>query len=197
MRRLLTPLAVLPVLSFATPALGQDFGLQGDFTLALERVFGFHWTTTQRDAVPEGVDDDTSHTVFGVGWSRPETAHHNPRAGFDYFVIDQLSIGGSLGFWTSGGDRDGDGFMFFPRVGYAISFGDSAGFWPRGGLAYYSENNWDQLTIGAEGMFFFRPQPDWAILTGPTLDLGVTGDAGGADFTQHSVGITFGLLGRF
>jgi hypothetical protein len=184
----------------STAALAQDLGLQGDLTLGIERAFGFHWTTTSWDNVPPDQDNDTSHTVVGIGWYRAETAHHNPRVGLDYFIVDQLSLGGSLGFWSAGGDRDGDGFMIFPRVGYVIPFGDIAGFWPRGGLAYYSEGggqNWDQLVLGAEGSFYVRPLPDWAILFGPTMDLGVTGGVGDADFNQHSIGLTFGLLGRF
>jgi hypothetical protein len=91
--------------------------------------------------------------------------------------------------------------LLYPRIGYGIGLGDSVTFWPRGGLTSYSEEEsggapeYTQLALSGEAMFVVWPRNGWGILMGPTLDLGITGEAGDADFQQRALGITFGMLG--
>ena len=183
-------------------AMAQDFGSQGTVTLSAERVFGLHYTHTRIEVNGGPADGDVSHsdvTTFGIGWYRSETAFNNPRAAADFFVIDRLSLGGSLGFYLWGDDGDLQGLIFAPRVGYAAPLSDAISIWPRGGLTFLSEEaddtDYTQFALSGECMFAFFPQETWAILAGPTLDLGLTGDREDDDFSQYSFGIHAGIMG--
>jgi len=183
-------------------AMAQDFGSQGTVTLSAERVFGLNWTHSRRE-FPNNNVDRSSITTFGIGWYRSESAFNNPRAAADFFVIDRLSLGGSLGFYLWGDDGDRQGIIFAPRVGYAAPLSEAISIWPRGGLTFYSEeppgggDDYTQFALSGECMFTFFPQDTWAILAGPTLDLGLTGDEGDNDFSQYSFGIHAGIMGVF
>jgi hypothetical protein len=173
----------------------QTFGDQGTVTLSLERAFGFHWVGTDIER-----QRHSDLIVFGFGWYRSETAYHNPRAGVDGFIIDHLSLGGTVGIYGWGADGNRVGFLISPRVGYGAMLGKSVGIWPRGGFTFFSEDenhgrNYNQFAISGECMFAFFPQSSWSILVGPTMDLGLFGRAGNDDFHQHSVGLAVGMMG--
>lgn len=178
-------------------ALAQPIGEQGDLVLNFERMFGMHWWSNEYE--PDGGGDDVERdgTVIGFGWQRHGGTYNAPRVGFDGFVIDQLSIGGSLGFYSRGGDDDGDGLILYPRVGYAIPLAASWAFWPRGGVSYSDAEDITRVALSGEGQFLWFPQPSWAVMFGPTLDLGISGSAGDGDFTDHNFGIQFGGVGIF
>lgn len=185
------------VLAVGSTAQAQELGEQGTAVLAAERLFGINFQSSS----VEDADEDRDVSSVGFGWLRSEAAYHVPRAAFDYFVTDGLSIGGSVGFFVIGNDGDHTGFLIAPRVGYAFMFNDWAGFWPRGGLTYFNEEpgntDYSQFALTLEGMFAFVPGEEWAILLGPTIDLGLAGEVGDRDFTQHAFGITTGLAGMF
>lgn len=188
---------VLSLGSFAaTAAFAQARPREGQAVIALERVFGFHSLHTEIEGQP---DRDVS--AFGLLWLRSESAFHQPRAAFDFFVTDGLSLGGSVAYYSWSGDSDRNGFLLYPRIGYGIGLGDSVTFWPRGGLTYFSEEDagggttYDQVAMSFEAMFVLWPRQSWGIQIGPTLDLGMSGSAGDADFSQRAFGITFGMLG--
>jgi hypothetical protein len=190
-------------LALAAPgtANAEDFPAEGSAAVAVERPFGIHLQHSSSD------DQDYERDVsgFGVGWLRSESAYHQPRAAFDYFVADSLSVGGAVGLYFWGADGNRSGFLLAPRVGYAIMLSEAIAFWPRGGVTYYSEEendtSYSQFGLSAEGMFVFMPQESWGILAGPTLDFGVVGEReaeqGDADFHQYAIGITTGLMGLF
>ncbi len=128
----LTPLgslAALGALTFA-PAASAQAVPQGTFTVAAERMVGLGITFGQ------GGDP-----VFGTGlfWGGQGVLDF-PRIGVDYFVIDGLSIGGSLGLrYTSAGT----GFFqagILPRIGYAFALSSSIDFWPRGGIGFVTND---------------------------------------------------------
>jgi hypothetical protein len=194
-------LAVTLLSTFASGvASAQPLPKKGGVAIALERGFGFTTTHTEIEG-----QEDRDVTAFGLMWMRSETAFHQPRAAVDFFVTDGLSLGGALGFYSWGGDGDRSGFLLYPRVGYGIGLGHSVTLWPRGGLSYYSEEEsgggakYTQLAISGECQFLLWPTRSWAIMLGPTLDLGVSGEVSGgpndADFSQRSIGLTFGMLG--
>jgi hypothetical protein len=164
-------------------------------TIAIERAFGFHMLHTEIG------DQERDLSALGLLWLRSESAFHQPRAAIDFFLTDGLSLGGSVAFYSWGGDADRDGFLLAPRVGYAIGLGTSATFWPRGGITYFNEEEaggspeYTQLGLTGEAMFVIWPRRDWGILLGPTLDLGFSGEVGNEDFHQRAFGVTFGLLG--
>lgn len=187
------------------PALGQSWGKKGSVTLSVERVFGLHWMHTEitNPSAPPSPSNpsDRTLTVFGIGWYRSETAYHNPRAAIDFFITDNLSLGGAIGLYAWGSDGDRQGFLIAPRIGYAVRLSDRVGLWPRGGFTYFSEEpagggaNYTQFALSGEAMFAFLFQDSWAILAGPTLDLGLAGGVGDANFRQHSLGLAIGLMG--
>ena len=196
MRHLIASSIGLAALLMAATSSAQ-IGEQGDLALGFERMFGIHWWHNKYD--PDGPGDDvtTSGTVIGFGWQRHGGSYNAPRVAFDGFVIDQLSLGGSFGFYSIGGDGDGDGVIVYPRVGYAISLAESWAFWPRGGVSYSDVDRETRVALSGEGQFLWFPQPSWAIMFGPTLDLGVGGSRPNGDFTDHNLGLQVGGVGVF
>jgi len=189
--------AAAALMAFSSAGKAQTFGDKGTVTLSLERAFGFHWMGTDFDRPGNNHRD---LIVFGFGWYRSETAYHNPRAGVDGFVIDHLSLGGTVGIYGWGGDSDRTGFIISPRVGYGAMLGKSVGIWPRGGFTFFSEEadggpNYNQFALSGECMFAFFPQSSWSIILGPTMDFGLFGNVGNTHWHQHSVGLAVGMMG--
>lgn len=207
MRTLFSIGACLFTLGAALPAKAQTFGQAGDVSLGAERVFGLHSTTVSSRVGPRDARRSATRTTFGIGWHGDTSPFNRPRIGVDVFVIDQLSVGGSLAFFVNSGDRGVRGrdsaILFAPRVGYALMFSDVAGFWPRGGLTYWTENDpdRDQLALSLEGMFVIFPAPRFGFHVGPVVDIGFAGDAVPAPFDargrERSFGVALGVNGFF
>jgi hypothetical protein len=219
MRKVVTTLLGLAVASASGSALaaGGEFSSQGTVAFSADRLFGLYITHTDIDydppfPAPYGVSQEIDSTEIGLLWqgSQRLSPYSVPRVAVDGFVIDHLSLGGTVGFASTNmnGDIDGadqSGFIFGPRVGFATMFNKWAGIWPRGGFTYYTFNgdndlDYDQFALTAEVMFVLQPAEGFAFLVGPSFDFGLTGhiDAGpaGADLHQHSFGIlTVGLMG--
>ncbi len=176
----------------------QEFYRAGKISVALERGFGIHYTSQEFDP-DNGPSNDFDATAIGLGWYGALSAYHWTRGAVDGFITDQLSIGGSLGFFSHSGDADDDGFLFAPRVGYAIPLSRVFTFWPRGGVTFYDTANRSVFGLSGEAMFVASPSPSWGILFGPTLDLGFIGDAGNdVDYTEFAIGFpAVGLMGTF
>jgi hypothetical protein len=161
----------------------QTFGQQGDVSFAAERLMGLYI-----------VDADGRDSDFALGFGGPPPCcfgpFNSPRLGIDGFIIDSLSLGGSL---VVGHDADPDNtwFLVAPRVGYAIGIGRSFGFWPRGGLTLWNGNGNDDGGVALTGEALFYGTPDqWGFLFGPTLDFQVD------DPHWHALGLmTAGVFG--
>jgi hypothetical protein len=176
-------LAALAALSVSNQAAAGDetFGKQGQMAFSADRLFGVNFnkfTTNYKQNSPNGQTEaewEDSSTQVGLLWSQSTASYSAfngtgldgttrpnpsaiPRLSFDYFVIDGLTLGGSLGYISLGGTQsvtkfntpagpaalppDHDhtsvtGFAFAPRVGYAYMFNDVIGIWPRGGFTYF------------------------------------------------------------
>lgn len=197
--RIGTAALAVSTLVFVSAARAQPFYQAGQVSIALERGFGIHHVSSTRE--PDvGAEQDFDATVIGVGWAGAVTPLHYTRAAIDGFITDQLSLGGSLGFFSQSGDWEGNGFIFSPRVGYAIPLSRVFTFWPRGGFTYYDIGDTHLIALSGEAMFVASPHPSWGILFGPTLDFGFTGEQGGdnADYTAFSIGFpAVGLMGTF
>jgi len=197
---------VFGLLGVSSVAQAQDsFGKPLDVSFAVERPFGFYWTSANVDPPGPG-DFDIDGNGFALGWS--QDGHYSglqiPRFGVDVFVIERLSVGGALGFmsWDVENDdgdtiADRDGFIFAPRVGYFIDFSEHFGFWPRGGFTYYTMDDPDQheFLLTLEGYFTFAPRDGFGFLFGPTIDFGLSGEYDDADFNERSLGIMIGMFG--
>jgi hypothetical protein len=183
------------------PVLAADFGKAGNVSVALERTFGIHYANTTVDPDGDGPlgSNSDSATAIGFGWYEPITAIHSARAALDVFVIDRLSVGGSIAFFTQTGDNDQDGVLFSPRVGYSFELSKLFTFWPRGGFTYVKVEDRSLFGLTLEPMFVLWPRPSWGVLLGPTLDFEFVGSVGGdSNASQFSIGIpTVGLIATF
>lgn len=162
---------------------------QGTFALSAERLAasnfhfyqgGFTWVN-QFLGAPGQVPFDT------------------PRVGFDYFVIDGLSVGGHLGFgfyvWDNNGGSDSDAWIaLMPRVGYAFSLTDKLTFWPRLGLGVIAGDAApnDTGVLSLEGMFLYDLNKTFALEFGPAIDLPFA-----AGWQDAIVGANAGIVARF
>jgi hypothetical protein len=195
----------------SSQAQAQSLGGRQDVVLGVERVFGLYSARIVRE---RGNDDIvTRSSSVGLAFQEPVMPLAVPRVAFDYFITQQLSLGGSLGFYSQdpGEDPgilndDSGGFLFAPRVGYAIPFNTEWGVWFRGGLTYFSweADNDDSVSLMAltgEATFYFMPAPSVGFTGGPLMDLGFAGDeqfgVNEGDFDARLLGIGFGMFARF
>ncbi len=193
-------MAVLAAAGVARAQAGPDFGAQGQLAISAERLFGIHYMRANNttDGEPSSYQ---SATVIAFGWGSDPAGSSfvHSRAGIDYFVIDRLSLGGALGLYSASGHNPqvGDtGFLFAPRVGYAIDLGRVASFWPRGGITYYSHGDWHNVGLTGEANFAFFPRANWAFLLSPFFDLGPFGGGPGArTYSEIALGLSLGIMG--
>lgn len=144
----------------AAAQVATGFGAQGQLAISAERLFGVEYA---RASNCPGGNDNCSATVIGFGWSYAGAASSFvwPRAGLDYFVANNLSLGGAIGLYSGAGHNalvNDTGFIFAPRVGYAIDLGSVASFWPRGGITYYSHADYHNVGITGEANFALFPR---------------------------------------
>ena len=204
----------------STTALAQkaEFGSQGTAAFSADRLFGFYAATEELEFPAPVGDVETDYSHFGFGWQGliHGTPYSVPRFAFDYFIIDGLNIGGSIGYANIEVDPEGppegdrSAFIFAPRVGYVWMFSDVIGFWLRGGFTFHSmeddtgfvddfEESAFALTI--DPVFPIFPTDHFGFVVGPVIDFSVTGerDVGpplnDVDLNYRSFGITAGLIG--
>lgn len=178
------------------------FGSKGQVTFGAERLFGFHWVKNHWET-PDGRTGNSSGTSVGIGWYFAQWLQFNqPRLGVDFFIVDNISLGGALGFFSMSGSNasDIDGFIISPRVGFNVPISDIVKFWPKVGLTFISVDNTRAFGIGGEANFAFFARPNWAFLVSPTLDLAPFGSQDNPngpsnDFSAYSFGASVGILG--
>jgi hypothetical protein len=209
-----TLFAAVTTLTISGTALA-DIAPQGTMVLGAERLFGIVGTGTDTD----GVDSDSTRIslLWGGGPVSPigpmAAPYDRSRIAFDYFIIDNLSLGGSLGFysWSASVEDDdtgdGGGFLLSPRVGYMVDITDMLGFWPRGGFTYVRDSVEDPdvvataTALSVEAPLYILIGRTLAINVGLTIDLGLGGeieqDAPLPDVDQehNQFGIQVGLSG--
>lgn len=221
MRKAISGMALALVTLASGTAFGQEFAVKKTLAVSGDRLFGIYLTQAHAD-VPGG-DWDSDATEIGLLWQGGGlTPYTQPRASVDFFIIDHLSLGGSLAYFNVDGDNEfngafggweGNAFLFAPRVGGAWMFSDVFGIWPRGGLSYYSNGNGDgdhawQLAFTAECAFILSPWQNFAFTLGPAFDIGMVGnyvdDADGNDpeveydVRFHNFGLlSVGVMGYF
>jgi hypothetical protein len=193
-------------LLLAPPAAAQDgpadFGQKGQFVISGERLFGLVLASSSTSEIDDGVEVErtVSYTTFNLLMNPSQfTTYATPRIGFDYLVIDRLTLGGSLGFATGSGEVEQEAagvsqtqdtgswnaFLLAPRVGYAFMFTPVLGIWPRGGITFllggsededgYPKTSSSRLALTMEVPFVITPLPHVGFTFAPTLDLGLTG----------------------
>lgn len=160
MRKPITLALGLAALLIAPTALAQEpaVGQAGTFAISAERLMGYSWTKTKSEGNFDPGDNDVeiegSRTQFDLlARGSVDSPFVAPRLAFDYFVINGLSVGGSIAYYTYEEDdptqttngnsvdldeESGHGFLFAPRVGYLYMFSPVLGIWPRAGITYAS-----------------------------------------------------------
>lgn len=187
---------------------GAGIGSAGNLIVSAERMFGVAFTSEKSEQTVGGVTttQTNSDTGFGLLWNPGTSTPYNvPRVGVDYTVIDGLTVGGSLGFYTQssktkqeqgGASQEQDGpsltaLLFAPRVGYMLQFGDTMGLWLRGGVTYYNISSESESTVGANTVknenginglalsldpaFVITPVSHFGFFAGAMIDFGLTG----------------------
>jgi hypothetical protein len=212
MKRTLTACALGAATLAVTSVSGaQELGTKGDAIFSAERIFGIRGEHVHVDYAA-GEDRNVDATTISIGLARPVVPYNIPRIGFDYMVIDKLSVGGALGYSSIDADENGPGgsetyrdFIFSPRVGYLHMFGKVAGIWPRGGFTYQSTTLEDvasewTLALNIECNFPIVFTPHFGILLGAAFDQSFAGNRDpengpDQDITYRSFGVQVGLFG--
>jgi hypothetical protein len=100
----------------------EVFGAAGQLAISSDAALAVQRRTLS------GVEGGTSHVQLA------------PAA--DYFVINNLSVGGFIGFdYVTSGENDSSRFSLGPRVGYNIPFSDLVSIWPKVGFSFAHTSN--------------------------------------------------------
>jgi hypothetical protein len=186
--------ATLALLALASTALAQD--PSQDTGAGPAHAFG----TAKQMAVSSDASLVVQHATHDV-----TTLSLAPAA--DYFVINNLSVGGSLILeYQSAGDSSATRFGIGPRVGYNFAWTDMLGVWPKLGFSYTHSNHSLSLDAGLNEMvtnsrsgnaftlnlfvpIMFHPVPHFFVGFGPFLDT----DLSGSDkITTYGLKLTIG-----
>lgn len=191
---------------------------QGTLAVGIERVFGIVGTSTDRD----GNERSNTHLSFLYDGAQfgADRAYDRPRVAVDYFIIDNLSLGGALGFYTISAEvedddaGEGSGFLFSPRVGYMVGINERLGFWPRGGFTFVQDSvegpgggdvTDSASALSVEAPLYIGLAQSIAMHVALTIDLGIGGeeeaDLGGIntniDEEHTQFGLQLGMTGFF
>lgn len=113
------------------------------------------------------------------------------RPAFDYFIIDNLSIGGFVGLdYVKVPAGDSTTWGIGPRIGYNIPFSDRFSVWPKVGFSFASTStstdvedplvdgdaNSSNLALNLFAPVMFHPVEHFFLGFGPALDTDLSGD---------------------
>jgi hypothetical protein len=189
-------------ISFARPgpARAEELGNPRNLVFSAERLFGFYLDKQSRDVGGVSLHDDS--TVIGLGWGNAVSMLTTPRLGVDYFLTENFTVGGNLGFVSRSGDGPSNvGVLLGARAGYALRLSHAVSFWPLAGLTYAevstqnTPGSWNVFALTIDAPFTIAPSEGFAFTAGPVLDLGFTGGQNGPDYSEVLFGLMFGLSG--
>lgn len=189
--RTLYPLLVAAVSSVVLSADPASAAPPGEWSVAIERLFGLSRATD--DIETRGSITYTSISLFAkvagdIGYSAPRLA-------FDYLSSSGLTLGGALGYQSisvEGGDVDA--WLFAGRVGYFIRPSSSFGVWPRGGLTHLEQgDDADATALTLEVPLEILMSRGVAFTILPHADIGIGGSIAGLDRTLTELGLQFGF----
>jgi hypothetical protein len=163
----------LPQVAPGSPA--GVFGAKTQLTISSDAGFSISNTSVS------GVDGSTTRVEL--------------RPAIDYFVMDNLSVGGFIGFdYSSDPGGHTTTFSIGPRVGYNLAFSERFSVWPKLGFSYATTSVSEDLTPpgsdttvtqnnSSSGLalnlfvpVMFHPVPHFFLGFGPALDQSLTGD---------------------
>jgi len=186
---LVAVLSALTASSLAAPA--SAAAPPGDWSLAVERLFGITRTSIDSDA------GDTNYTSISLlSKVGGQYGYSAPRFAFDYLLGSGVSFGGALGY-QSLSDGGADAWLIAPRVGYFARPGRSFGLWPRVGLTQvvidYGEDSDTATALTLELPLEFFVSSGVAFTLMPHADIGIGGSNSDVDRTVTEIGLQFGV----
>lgn len=132
----------------APAAATGSFGLANQFVLSTNLDIGVTFSSVG-DSEGEGDTSSSDFLVrFGTNIGRTWS--------LDYFVIDNLSVGGQVSYQTTN-DGDGNTFSLAPRLGYNIGLSDDFSLWPQLTVTFASSKAATQIgdvTVEAKSSSF-------------------------------------------
>jgi hypothetical protein len=158
-KKSLTLVSVAAALAVWSSPAAADPISHGTIALGAERLTGFYHS---KDSI--GPNDVTRNKISLLG-EASNGPYDLPRIGIDGFIIDGLSLGGTLAIGhtaqtdktaVAGGststDSSGTAVLFAPRVGYGVMFSEHVGIWPRGGFSYFTASSDGSGTVSVGGV---------------------------------------------
>ncbi len=157
-------LAALLSFSSTAHAQAQDFGNKGQLAISGDTNLSFTGTSLS--------DNGGSSFTFLI------------QPSVDYFVIDNLSLGGFVAYehtsvspGGTGNSTNVDTFGIGPRVGYDFRIGNSFSFWPKAMIEYATtssstggqsngDNSWE---VGVFAPFLLHPAEHFFLGLGPIV----------------------------
>jgi hypothetical protein len=162
----------------------------GDWSLAVERLFGF--SRVSSDFEPGGSTTTTSVSLFSK--VRGDIGYSAPRLAFDYIASSNISFGGAFGYQSiSIEDEDEDGWLLTGRVGYFARVSSGLALWPRAGITHLDFGASDATALSLEVPLEFFLERGIALAVTPHADIGLGGNVGPADRTLTEIGLEFGI----
>jgi hypothetical protein len=189
----------------AAYAQAQQFGDQGQLTFTAENLFGISFNRVSAWNDTTTVANTSTHYGFlysnDLGNSDNLTTPRGPWIGGHYFVIPNLSVGGTLGIESTtqsvtretGGTSTTtqgattSGFVILPKAGYSLVLTPIMAFWFRGGLGFTrrgtsnpNNDNGSAFTawfLSADALFVVTPVHAVGFYVGPQGNLSFTGSA--------------------
>ncbi|MGC4092527.1 MAG: hypothetical protein QM756_32545 [Polyangiaceae bacterium] len=119
----------------------RSFGNAGELAISAERLVGVSRTASTTKVMGIKEKSSTNRVNLLLNHNGDSRGYSSPRLAFDYFAIDGLSLGASVGFSANSGDFKSREVLVAPRVGYALMFSETVGIWPRLGIVYQESKN--------------------------------------------------------
>jgi hypothetical protein len=172
----------------------QEFGQPGQVVLGAERIMGVysdHLTSKSSDGTTETKLNTTSIALLGMPVALDDSGiaypSSTPRFALDVFVLQGLSLGGSLIYLNRSGSTDNtlnsggtststtrdaptsSTFIFAPRIGYAAQLAPVFAIWPRAGITYAHYKLTSQNTNATGGTTESSTAADFTDISGEVM----------------------------
>ena len=205
------------------------FGDGHQLVITAENLFGFvtERTATETSTGETSVTNNRLSFLWAPGGS---TIGRSAWVGGHFFVIPNLSLGATLGVISATQSRttmqnnvtvtqeqpSSTGFVFVPKVGYALMMTDMLGFWFRGGPGFFRAGTSNVNNSGGsaqsywflsiDALFVITPAQHIGFYVGPQGNFSFAGTVSSTtpnglttslDATYRSFSIDAGLFGYF
>lgn len=176
----------------------------GNWSLAVERVFGVSRVTTELDNGASSTSTSaTSISLFSA--FSGQRGYSSPRFALDYIANSGVSFGGAIAYESISGDARADQnvWVVAPRLGYFARPSAGFGIWPRAGVTHVSvSTDGDAPTstataITLEVPLVFLLGSTLALTVLPHADIGIAGGTANVDRTVTEFGLQFGANAFF